>query len=191
MKNIKGKSQEAVITLKRVRLSYCHLWEKGVFQGKEEHKFSTILLLDNDDNAIEQKAVRQVIQEVLDEKNKGKPLPPDKLCLRDGGFSDKDGYDNTWFISAKSEVVKIIGADKKPISKTDGLIYSGAYVNATISLWFQNNENGKRVNCQLRVVQFCEHGDPLGGGAPTQKELDSDLDEFEDFAPEEELEDDI
>ena len=181
---------EAVVILRAVRMSYCHLFKRGVFRGKEEDKFSCVLLLDNDINAAAIRDVNKVIQEVLEEKNKSKPLPADKYCMRDGQFKDGEEYRNSWFISAKTEAPRLIGKDKEPVTKEQGLIYSGCYVNASISMWFQDNEDGRRVNCQLRVVQHHSHGDALGGGMPTQVELDRDMQslDFEEYIdPEDDL----
>ena len=61
--------------------------------------------------------------------------------------------------------------------EADGLPYSGCYVNASIELWAQDNNYGKRINASLRGVQFYRDGDAVaGGGGPASE------DEFDDLA---------
>jgi len=42
--------------------------------------------------------------------------------------------------------------------------YGGAYVNASVQFWAQDNDFGKRINVQLRGLQFNSDGDSFGGG---------------------------
>jgi hypothetical protein len=55
---------------------------------------------------------------------------------------------------------------KQPLSVGSGKPYAGCYVNASVEVWVQDNQWGKRVNCTLRGVQFLRDGDAFGGGAP-------------------------
>jgi hypothetical protein len=52
----------------------------------------------------------------------------------------------------------------KVLVATDGRVYSGCYVNATIELWPQDNKFGKRINASLMGVQFARDGQRLSGG---------------------------
>ena len=49
-------------------------------------------------------------------------------------------------------------------SESNCPIYSGCYANIKVSFWFQSNNFGKRVNCQLVAIQFAKHGESFGGG---------------------------
>jgi hypothetical protein len=43
--------------------------------------------------------------------------------------------------------------------------YAGCYVNATIVVWAQDNEHGKRINAQVKAVQFFKDGEAFGAAA--------------------------
>ena len=66
----------------------------------------------------------------------------------------------------------------------DGRPYGGCYVNATVRLWAQdgvkNPKWGKRVNAQLRAVQFWAEGEPFG---ESSVDAADEFDEGEDEAP--------
>ncbi len=48
---------------------------------------------------------------------------------------------------------------KTHLYATDGKPYAGCYVNASIDIWAQDSQYGKRVNAGLRGVQFIRDGD--------------------------------
>jgi hypothetical protein len=88
-----------------------------------------------------------------------------KLCLRDGAEKDEiDGYgEEIKFISAScSKRPPVVGRDLTPLAEEDGILYAGCYVNVSFRLWAQDNQFGKRVNAQLRAVQFVRDGDAFG-----------------------------
>ena len=56
------------------------------------------------------------------------------------------------------------------------MLLSGYYVDAILDIWAQENSYGKRINAQLKGVQFRRKGDVFsGGGAPAE---DDDFDEI-------------
>jgi hypothetical protein len=88
-----------------------------------------------------------------------------KLCLRDGAEKDEtDGYgDEVMFVSASSaKRVPVVDRDLTPLMEENGKPYAGCYVNMSIRLWAQDNQFGKRVNAQLRAVQFVKDGEAFG-----------------------------
>jgi hypothetical protein len=60
----------------------------------------------------------------------------------------------------------LVNGKKEKINPSDGLIYSGCYVNASIDVWVQVKGDYKGIRCKLVGVQFLRHGEPLGGSAP-------------------------
>jgi hypothetical protein len=52
-------------------------------------------------------------------------------------------------------------------------------VNASIELWCQDNNYGKRINASLRGVQFLKDGEAFAGGGV------ANADEFDDLAADE------
>jgi hypothetical protein len=71
-----------------------------------------------------------------------------------------------------SHLSTLINRDKSPVVESDEVIYAGCYVNASVDIWIQDNNFGKRVNGNLHGVQFVRAGEPFGAG---------DVDALEDF----------
>jgi hypothetical protein len=72
----------------------------------------------------------------------------------------------------------VIDVNKSPLTEEDGKPYAGCFVNASIELWVQDNNYGKRINATLAGVQFYRDGEHFGGGSI------ADTDDFEDMTAE-------
>lgn len=111
----------------------------------------------------------------------------DKLFLHDGNTkSEWEGFEGNMFVSAGAKgPVTMWDQARNEISESDGIIYSGCFVVASIWFWAQDNtEGGKRLNCNLRGVQKLRDGDSFSGaGTP------ADQDEFDEIAMDEETTD--
>ena len=115
-----------------------------------------------------------------DEKNWPK-LKPEKLFLRDGDLENWDGYAGHHYVSSNAPLQDrpAVVTNRKDgnnawIEATPGgkgAPYSGCYVNATIEVWCQDNEHGKRINAKLKAVQFFKDGEAFGA-APTDPNED-------------------
>lgn len=161
------------IKLKNVRLSFPSLFRKAVFQGAET-KYEGTFLLDKTEHADSIKQINAAIAEMLKE-HKAK-LSPDKICFKDGDDIEYEGYAGTMTIKASSgKRPLVIGKDKSPLTEDDNIIYSGCFVNAIVSLWFQDNGFGKRVNASLEAVQFAKDGQPFGDGGSKASVDDFDI----------------
>ena len=101
----------------------------------------------------------------------------DKTALHDGDTkSAYDGFEGNLFISARSQTRPlVIDRDKSPLVAADGKPYAGCYCNVQIELWPQDNGFGKRVNAQLKGVQFVRDGDAFAGGAPASADDFGDI----------------
>lgn len=164
------------VTLNNVRLSFPALWEprKGP-DATSKASYQAAFLLDKKDNAADIAAVKAAIAAITKETFKGKQPP--KICLRDGSEKpDLEGYgDGVMFINARSDKrPHVIGRKMEAIGPDDGIVYAGCYVNATVRLWGQDNNYGKRINAQLRAIQFVKKGDAFGDG---------DIDVMKEFKP--------
>lgn len=152
-----------VRTLPRVRLSFPHLWKPYAMEVGQEEKFEATFILDNTEHGALLDDIDALIDRIaLDEFKKKIGF---KRCLRDGNEkSDLEGYgDGTSFIKASNKIRPgIVNRRLEPITEAQGVIYPGCYVNATVRFWVQNNQWGKRVNCQLRAIQFVEDGISFG-----------------------------
>lgn len=156
----------ANVTLNNVRLSFPALWEprKGP-DANSKASYQAAFILNKQSNAADITAVKNAISQIVKEAFKGKAPP--KIALREGSEKgDVDGYgDGVMFINARSDKrPHVVDRKLRPLDPTSGTPYAGCYVNATIRLWAQDNQYGKRINAQLRAVQFVRDGEPFGEG---------------------------
>jgi len=160
-----NEKDPGIITLPNVRLSFPHLFTPHAMEEGQEQKFSATFLFDNNEHAaLLDKIDAQIDRLALDEFKKKINF---KRCLRDGNEkSELEGYgDGKSFLTASNKARPgVVDRRLNPIVESDGIIYAGCYVNATIRLWVQNNQWGKRVNAQLRAVQFVKDGESFGAG---------------------------
>jgi hypothetical protein len=171
------ESDPTIIHITNARLSFPALFEPKAGPEGGKPAFSATFLLDKKTHAKLIESISKAIAQVAQAQWKGK-FPVNKLkgvCLRDGDEkSDVDGYgDGVMFVSARSaKRVPIVDRNLAPLVEDDGKPYAGCYVNATIRLWAQDNQFGKRVNAALRAVQFVKDGEPFGEGrADPEKEF--------------------
>lgn len=168
------------LKLTNVRLAFPALFEAKTVNGEGEPAFSAVFLIDPADSQV--KAINAAIDAVAAEKFGVKAAAilkamrtADKTCLHNGDSkADYAGFPGSLFISARSKTRPLVlNADKTPLTAADGKPYAGCYVNASVDLWAQDNNYGKRVNAQLRGVQFLKDGDAFaGGGAASEDEFD-------------------
>lgn len=180
------KVEDNVIMLKNVRAAFLQVWEPTqVKPGEGKAAFSGTFLMPPEHPDIQ--TIRAAITAVATAEWKDKAsdilkglIAGDKVCLHNGDTKAQyDGFAGNLFVSARSPSRPlIIAQDRSILVETDGKPYSGCFVNAQIAVWAQDNGYGKRVNAQLRGVQFLRDGDAFGGGAVAQ------ADEFEEVVGE-------
>lgn len=168
------------IKLTNVRLAFPTLFEAKTVNGEGKPAFSASFLIDPADPQV--KAINAAIEQVAKDKWGAKAdavlkqmRAQDKVCLHDGDLkANYDGFPGNLYISSRSATRPlVIDADKSPLAEQDGKPYAGCFVNASIELWPQDNNFGKRVNASLRGVQFFRDGDAFtGGGAASEDEFD-------------------
>lgn len=175
------------VKLNNVRLAFPQLFEAKTVNGEGEPAFSASLLIDPADPQI--KALNAAIDAVAKEKWAAKAeailktmRATDKTCLHDGDLKDQyAGFEGMLYVSARSKTRPlVIDVNKTPLTAKDGKPYAGCYVNASIELWAQDNNYGKRVNASLRGIQFLRDGDAFAGGAPASEDEFDDLSVAED-----------
>lgn len=173
------------ILLKNVRIAFPNLFEASTVAGEGEPRYGAAFIISPDHPQL--KEIEAKIKSIAVEKWKDKAdavvkglEKTDKVALHDGDTKPAyDGFPGNLFISASAKVSArptVINKDKTPITDRDGVIYAGCYVNASIDFWAQDNAYGKRINAQLRGVQFHRDGDAFSAGRP------ADADEFEDVS---------
>lgn len=179
-----------VIKLPNVRLSFPELTKPKAFQEGQTPKFQATFLIDpsSKDGAALIKKLRGEIQDLLvNHYGSADKVPKGfKPCLKDNAKEEKEyaGYEGMWFVSSNNTVRPgLAGRDPRiPLNQEDidRMFYPGAVVNATITLWVQDNQYGKRVNANLRGIQFVKDGERLGGVAPVEAENEFDIVEVDD-----------
>lgn len=153
------------IFISGARVSFPHLFRRPVING-EEGKCGAVLMLDPEEHKAVLGQIRDTIATLCKDRLKGRKLPSDKLCLRDGTEKGVPEYDGYQILSANSRSKPfVIGTDGRTeiTSEDDCRIYAGCHVNAKVRLWVQDNKFGKRINCELMAIQFQRDGDPLDG----------------------------
>lgn len=168
-----GKKPEVGIMLRNVRLSFPDLFVAKQYQGTGPFNYSaTFLVQPGSPNDV---AIKAEIQKAAKAKWADKAADilktiegqSMKFCYINGNTKAYDGYAGLWALSAKrgqdSGHPKVIDTDLRDITPEEGKPYGGCFVNATVSLWAQDNSWGKGMRCTLMTVQFAGHGESFGG----------------------------
>jgi len=167
------------IKITNARLSFPSLFRKASFQGNET-KYEATFIVPKQGNEKWHKAVTDEINKALvDAKMK---VGADKLFIKDGDTLDRPEYEGAWVIkSANSKRPTVIDRDRTTVVEEDEKFYAGCYVNASIDIWLQNNQFGKRVNANLLGVQFIKDGESFEG------DFVAKVDDFDDLGEDEDL----
>jgi hypothetical protein len=166
--------------LRNVRVAFPKFFEaEAIDDGKPTYGGLFILGTDHPQLA----EIKAKMQAVAKDKWKDKAVEvykaldkSDKLALHDGDTKAYDGFAGNLFVSANSQESArptVIDQNKSPLTVKDGKPYAGCYVNVSLDFWAQDNGFGKRINAQLRGVQFLRDGDAFSAGRP------ADSDEFD------------
>ena len=177
------------INLSNVRLAFPVLFEAKTVNGEGEPAFSASFLMPPDHPGI--KTINEAVEQIGKEKwgakwpsIKKELSAKDKLPIHDGDLKERyAGFPGNMFVNARNKVRPgIFDRDKSPLQPSDGRPYAGCFVNASIELYAQDNNYGKRVNASLRGVQFLKDGEAFSGGGAAS------ADEFDDLGVDEEEE---
>lgn len=167
----------------RGRLAFPALEKAESFQGEGAPQFGGVILIEPDspEHEAAKAAMRQAAAEKWGEAKADAAVAgltkTLKVAMYDGDQkADKyDGFEGMIAISAKAKENApplLLDGRKKALPRNTGVIYAGCYVNASIEFWAQDNKWGKRLNAQLRGVQFAADGDAFSAARP------ADADEF-------------
>lgn len=183
---------EKVVQIKNVRLSFPQIWEPQKMNADDKPACSAHFIMPPDSEAA--KAVKAAMLEVANgawAAQGGEMLKQliaqDRVCLRRGDTKTGadgqvlDGYAGQLYVSARSyKRPTVIDRDRSPLTEADGRPYSGCFVNAIVAVWAQKGgQYGKRINAQLRGIQFAADGDSFAGGTvASPDEFDTLGDEF-------------
>ena len=160
------------IMLRDVRLAFPSIFQASTPKGGGEPAFGASFLMPKNHPQIAE--LNKVIDAVAKEKWGAKAdavlkamRAADKTCLHNGdNKAEYDGFEGNLFISSRSKIrPTAYDQQRNDVSEADGVIYSGCYVDASLELWAQDNQFGKRINAQLRGVQKRRDGDAFASGA--------------------------
>ena len=182
------------ILLKDVRLAFPSLFEPTTVNGEGNPRYSAAFILPAEHPQIDE--IRKKIEAVAREKWKDKAASTltslyktGKVALHDGDEKAQyDGFAGNFFVTASAQenaAPTVIDRDRSPLTQRSGRPYPGCYVNASLEFWAQDNAYGKRINAQLRGVQFYKDGDSFSAGRPASSDEFEDVSEgadAEDFA---------
>jgi len=177
--------------LKNVRLSFPSLFVATSFSADQAKKFGATFIIEKE--TAEHKKMLAEIERVATEKWGPKAMGTlqelsanNKVALRDGAAkASMDGFggDVVFFNASSQKRPGVYDRDQTPLTAEDGRPYAGCRVNAMVEVWAQDNQFGKRINVELRGVQFAADDEPFGGGGapasadefPKLEESDSDI----------------
>lgn len=163
------------------RISYPHLFTAHAFNNQGEPRFSAAFVFPKDSPTA--KKVQAAMAETAKEKWGGRAQQmltdltnKSRVCLSDGASKD---FPDCYYINASNKNrPTVVDRDLTPLAAEDGKIYGGCWVNASIEIWAQDNQFGKRINATLRGVQFVKDDEAFGGAGPRVAQAD----EFEAIA---------
>jgi hypothetical protein len=163
--------------------------------GDGEPAYGNRLIIDPEDPDV--KVLDDAILAVAKEKWKEdgaailKMLKEDKkVCFVHGPYYNKkkgvpyDGFEGKFNLAARRS-----GAKDRPTcldkfgkkitepSDIDRILYSGCMVNQQVEIWAQDNNFGRRINCDILGVMFAGDGPSFGGGSAV-----ADADDFASMA---------
>ena len=164
------------IVLTNVRLAFPDIWEPKSF-GDSGGKPScgASLLIDPAANAAVLEAAKAAVHQAATEKwltkasdiLKSLAAKGDAICLRKGDTkSEYAGFAGMYYISARNPARPVVvDRNKAPLTREDGRPYAGCYVDASIDIWAQDNNYGKRINAKLLALRFVRDGEAFGSGS--------------------------
>ena len=170
--------EDLKIKLVNVRLSFPQIWNAVKFNETAEPKFEATYLLDPT-NPAHAASLNEIRAKALALANQEWPngLPPGLgICIKDGNMKAYDGYPGIMFVPTNNKTrPTIVDQNRDPLVEADGKPYAGCIVNATITLWAQNNKWGSKINANLRAIQFVKDGEPFSGNTPAVAEEEFDV----------------
>jgi hypothetical protein len=179
--------------LRDARLAFPSIWKPSAPAGGGDEAFGAAFIIAKNHPQVTE--LKRAMQSLAKEKWGAAKFEAiyrameagDKLCLHNGDTkADYDGYAGALFINSRARVrPSVFDGQRNELVEADGKPYAGCYVNASLELWAQDNQFGKRINAQLRGVQFLRDGDAFGAGAAA-----ASADEFDEIGVADGAEDD-
>lgn len=186
VKNLKVYADGSFL-LRDVRFSYPHLGEpwKNPKDANAVPKFSCVGLLNKSTHKEAYRALMELINEIITKELKLKAMAAKDKCLRDGDDGSKEEAHGHWTINASAPADRppsIRGKDAQPMPRNvvKSTILPGYRGDMLLKPWPQNNQHGKKVNCDLIAVQFRAEDEVIGEGRITEEDIDDTFEAADD-----------
>ncbi len=197
------KKKEVIgrVKLKNVRLSFADLFKPKTLKREDgsesDPKFSSNFLIDKVKakageikaiymgkempvmNALKAAKIDAIAKKIGDEKAKDLKVRSNNYAVKDGDEENYDGYEGCWYVSSNNTKKPLVkGKDKRNLTESDGVVYSGCYVNAIVTLWYQaagkkgENVVPHAVYGSLEAVQFLRDGESFGAPGVDDDDFD-------------------
>ncbi|MFQ6608940.1 MAG: ssDNA-binding protein [Fidelibacterota bacterium] len=181
-------SEDFKVVVKNVNMAYPSIFQATEYKKTPEEsdpaksKFSASFLFDptTASGKANIKALQSTCKKVAAAKW-GKKIPKSlEMPLHDGDESDNAIYEGKRYFSARDRFLPlVVDRSLNEINKDDPearIFTHGCEVNVVLTAWAQDNSFGKKVNLNLKKIQWVGKGEALKG--PNQS-VDGDFDELE------------
>lgn len=170
------------LTLKKKRLAFPSIFAMTSV-GDGEPAYGGRFIIDPKDPQVAEIDAAMVAAAKEKWEDKGpavlaKLIKDGRVCFSKTDYANKNGevyagFENTYSLGARNGgktplKPSAFNNQNVPTTQDEGLIYGGAYVDASVEIYAQDNTFGRRINCSLRGVRFVGHGESFGGGTKAQ-----------------------
>lgn len=183
------------VTLKRVRLAFVKVNRPEEFtKGDGKPRYSVTLLTERggDNEKIIDSAILAAARDKWADKAEAVVRmlgATAKLCKYDGDTRDYVGFEGMTAVNASCNAdmpPTLVTPGRKRLANADqSMIYSGCWANVIVNVWAMDNDFGRRVNAELKGIQFLEDDVRLGGATVAS------VDDFEEIEGHEDEADDL
>jgi len=203
------------VTLLGVRLSFADIWKPKTLKrddgSESDPKFSANFLIPKEGDLMAvykgkkmpiMKALKAAKMDAIGkklgaEKAQELKIRANNYCCKDGDEENYYGYAGQYYVSTNNSKKPVIkGRDKRNLSEQDGIVYSGCYVNAIVTLWYQpagtkgGNAVPHAVYGSLEAVQFVRKGEAFGAPGVDDDDFEDLTDEDDDIGDDDTPDDD-
>jgi hypothetical protein len=174
------------VKIKNARIAFPVLFEPQQFKGEGKPRFSCKIMVPKSDKA----GVAAINEAIAAVAKEGWPKNPkmvdsfkgnsNKFCLIDGDLSGVEGNEGYWILSANRSETQgrptVVGRTRQPLTKEDGVIYSGCRCNFILDIWAQTKDY-PGIRCRLDGVQFAGDDEAFSGGSRVTADDFDDVDD--------------
>lgn len=179
----------SVVKIASVPMHFADIYVAKQFKGTGEPAFSAKFAIDPKRKDVV-KAIQDAIKEVADAKWEDQAENVLKAILKKGAcaFSEDEyvkangepqkGFEGMFVLSTRNPAKNapaVFDRDGSEVLGDNGTVAGGDIVHASVEFWAQDNDFGKRINCNLRGVRLVKRGERYGSGTPATSDEFNDL----------------